>query len=149
MDELNKQIEQFTEELAKNNIKAKEITHITGPQVITYRFELTDGYTPEQFSKDIEKIEPKARVIPIENTNYVDVEVPSIYRQMVWLKDLLKSPEFKKSPYNSPIILGVDTAGKPVCYDFDKNARLIDIWSCRLWKNTVNVFNSTIVDENA
>ena len=56
MDELNKQIEQFTEELAKNNIKAEEITHITGPQVITYRFELTDGYTPELLSKDIEKI---------------------------------------------------------------------------------------------
>lgn len=125
MDELNKQIEQFTEELAKNNIKAEEITHITGPQVITYRFELTDGYTPEQFSKDIEKIEPKARIVPIENTNYVYVEVPSICRQMVWLKDLLKSPEFKKSPYNSPIILGLDTQGKPVCYDFDNMPGLL------------------------
>ncbi len=125
MDEMNKQIEQFTEELAKHNIKAKEITHITGPQVITYRFELTDGYTPEQFSKDIETIEPKARIVPIENTNYIDVEVPSIYRQMVWLKDLLKSPEFKKSPYKSPVVLGVDTAGKPVCYDFDKMPGLL------------------------
>ncbi len=125
MDELNNQIEQFIADVAKHNIKAKKITHTTGPLVITYRFELTDGYTPEQFSKDIEKIEPKARVIPIENTNYVDVEVPSIYRQMVWLKDLLKSPEFKKSPYKSPVVLGVDTAGKPVCYDFDNMPGLL------------------------
>ena len=125
MDEMNKQIEQFTEELAKHNIKAKEITHITGPQVITYRFELTDGYTPEQFSKDIEKIEPKARFVPIENTNYIDVEVPSICRQMVWLKDLLKSPEFKNSPYKSPVILGVDTVGKTVCYDFENMPGLL------------------------
>ena len=125
MDELNKQVEQFIAGVAKHNIKAKEITHTTGPLVITYRFELTDGYTPEQFSKDIEKIEPKARVVSIENTNYIDVEVPSIYRQMVWLKDLLKSPEFKNSPYKSPVVLGVDTAGKPVCYDFDNMPGLL------------------------
>ena len=125
MDELNNQIEQFIADIAKHNIKAKEITHTTGPLVITYRFELTDGYTPEQFSKDIEQIEPKSRVVPIENTNYIDVEVPSIYRQMVWLKDLLKSPEFKNSPYKSPVVIGVDTAGKPVCYDFDKMPGLL------------------------
>lgn len=125
MDELNNQIEQFIADVAKHNIKAKEITRTTGPLVITYRFELTDGYTPRTICKRYRKIEPKARIIPVENTNYIGVKVPSIYRQTLWLKDLLKSPEFKNSPYKSPVILGVDIVGKPVCYDFDNMPGLL------------------------
>lgn len=77
----------------------------------------------EQITKNIEYTESQAQINTTANTGYV--ENPGAYRQKVWLKDLLKSPEFKNSPYKSPVILGLDTVGKPVCYDFDNMPGLL------------------------
>lgn len=79
----------------------------------------------EQITKNIENTESQTQIISATNTSYDIIENLNNHSQRVRLKDLLKSPEFKNSPYNSPIILGLDTQGKPVCYDFENMPGLL------------------------
>lgn len=79
----------------------------------------------EQITKNIENTESQTQIISATNTSYDIIENLNNHSQRVRLKDLLKSPEFKNSPYKSPVILGVDIGGKAVCYDFDNMPGLL------------------------
>lgn len=79
----------------------------------------------EQITKNIENTESQTQIISATNTSYDIIENLNNHSQRVRLKDLLKSPEFKNSPYKSPVILGVDIGEKAVCYDFDNMPGLL------------------------
>lgn len=68
---------------------------------------------------DLEKfaVQNELRVIIDHGTSDIVIEVPRKNRKPVLLKDLMKSNEYKNSDASLPIILGVNTLGRPVIYD--------------------------------
>ena len=64
-----------------------------------------------------------AEVIP--GKPYIGIETPNLHRQMVPLRDVLDSNEFRDSKATLPIALGKDISGKPVIVDLAKMPHLL------------------------
>ena len=69
-----------------------------------------------------------AEVIP--GKPYIGIETPNAHRQMVPLRDVLDSNEFRSSTSLLSMALGKDISGKPVVVDFVKC--LTCLWRVRL-----------------
>ena len=64
-------------------------------------------------------------VAPIGNRSIIGVEVPNKFRRNVVLRDIIESPEFKKSKAKLPLILGKDIAGNIVIEDLTEMPHLL------------------------
>jgi S-DNA-T family DNA segregation ATPase FtsK/SpoIIIE len=64
-------------------------------------------------------------VAPIPGKARVGVEVPNSQSTLVYLKEILASPEFQKSQSKLTLALGKDIAGKPVFADLAKMPHLL------------------------
>ena len=64
-------------------------------------------------------------VAPIGNRSIIGVEVPNNFRRNVVLRDIIESPEFKKSKAKLPLILGKDIAGNIVIEDLTEMPHLL------------------------
>lgn len=56
---------------------------------------------------------------------YMGIETPNEYRETVWLRDVLDSPEFRHSKATLPMALGKDISGQPVVVDMAKMPHLL------------------------
>ncbi len=69
---------------------------------------------------------PSVRVVaPIPGKGVVGIEVPSKNRLAIYLRELLASPEFRKSEADLPVALGKDTEGRPIVEDLAKMPHLL------------------------
>jgi len=66
-----------------------------------------------------------ARISVVEGQNAIGIELPNSYRETVFLKELLASPEYKKNKAALPLSLGKDIAGNPVVIDLAKTPHLL------------------------
>jgi DNA segregation ATPase FtsK/SpoIIIE-like protein len=64
-------------------------------------------------------------VAPIPGTNVVGFEIANILREDVFMSELIVSDAWKKSTSILPLLLGVDTAGKPVVQDLTTMPHLL------------------------
>ncbi len=62
---------------------------------------------------------------PIPGKAAIGIEVPNKENQAVLLRDLIDTPEFKKSDSNLAFAVGKDIAGKTIIYDIDKFPHLL------------------------
>jgi S-DNA-T family DNA segregation ATPase FtsK/SpoIIIE len=66
------------------------------------------------------------RVVPhIPGKSVVGIEVPNIHPEIVSLREILSSPEFKKSKGTLKLALGKDTSGVPLVTDLDSMPHLL------------------------
>ena len=56
-------------------------------------------------------------VAPIPGKGVVGIEIPSKHRMTIYLRELMASPEFRKSEAALPMVLGKDVEGRPVVDD--------------------------------
>lgn len=56
---------------------------------------------------------------------YMGIETPNEYRETVWLRDVLDSPEFRHSKATLPMALGKGISGQPVVVDMAKMPHLL------------------------
>ena len=56
---------------------------------------------------------------------YMGIEVPNPHREIVWLRDLIASDEFRYTQAKLPMILGKDLANKPVIMDMVDTPHLL------------------------
>lgn len=56
---------------------------------------------------------------------YMGIEVPNPHREIVWLRDLIASDEFRYTKAKLPMILGKDLANKPVIIDMVETPHLL------------------------
>ena len=56
---------------------------------------------------------------------YMGIEVPNPHREIVWLRDLIASDEFRYTKAKLPMILGKDLANKPVIMDMVETPHLL------------------------
>ncbi|MEK6692993.1 MAG: DNA translocase FtsK 4TM domain-containing protein [Nitrospirota bacterium] len=101
-----------------------------GPVVTMYEFEPAPGI---KLSKIVSLADDLAmamrsvsvRVAPIPGKSVVGIEIPNHEREDVFLKEILSSEDFRKSPSKLTVALGKDIFGNPVITDLARMPHLL------------------------
>ena len=92
-----------------------------GPWVYNFIFEPENKASVTKLTKAIK--EENVMLVP-DGKNIV-IQIPKEKRQIVYFKDLAKTPEYKNTKYMLPMIMGVDTVGMPIIKDLTKMPHLL------------------------
>ena len=125
-DEIMETSQRIEQQLRNFNVKASVKDVLVGPVVTRYELELQPGVKASKVTSiDTDLARALmfrsirvAEVIP--GKPYIGIETPNLHRQMVPLRDVLDSNEFRDSKATLPIALGKDISGKPVIVDLAK-----------------------------
>ena len=108
-----------------------DITDIRyGPVVTRYDLEPAPGIKSQRviaLADDIARSMAAlaVRVAVVPGQNVIGIELPNDIRQLVLLRDLLDSEEWKKQKADLPVALGMDIAGAPMIVDLAKMPHLL------------------------
>jgi len=117
--------------LADFNIGAEVVDIDRGPVITRYELALAPGIKVTRITSLADDIAmavkaPSVRIVaPIPGKSTVGVEIPNASREVVRLKELVASKEFKQGKFQIPVMLGKDTSGKPMIYDLTKMPHLL------------------------
>jgi len=117
--------------LADFGVEGEVSEIMPGPVITMYEFKPAPGIKISKvagLSDDLALAlrAPSIRIVaPIPGKAAIGIEIPNNKRQMVYLKEVLSSPEFKSSRYRLPIALGKDITGSPVVTDLTKMPHLL------------------------
>jgi len=129
--ELHEIAQKLTDALEDFGVRGKVVNIMVGPVIIRFEIEPDVGVRISKFtslSDDIARIlsSKSVRIIaPIPGKNLVGVEVPNPNHEIIYLRDILSSDEFKKS--DSPLMLafGKTSDGEIFTYDLRKTPHLL------------------------
>lgn len=101
-----------------------------GPVVTMFEFRPAPGIKTSRvisLSDDIARSMSaiSARISTIPGQNAIGIELPNKSRQIVYLRELLDSDQFKRMTVGIPIILGKNISGAPVMADLAKMPHLL------------------------
>ncbi|MBU0549269.1 MAG: DNA translocase FtsK [Candidatus Omnitrophica bacterium] len=119
------------ETLADFGISVKVTNVECGPVITRYELEPAPGVKVNRIvslSDDIAlamKAQSVRIVAPIPGKGRVGVEIPNIQSSMVYLKEVLSTPEFQKSSSKITLALGKDITGKPVIADLTQMPHML------------------------
>ena len=65
------------------------------------------------------------RISAIPGRDAIGIEIPNKKREIVFLKELIDSNEYKQTDYSLPLVLGKNIFGKPVVVDLSKMPHLL------------------------
>ena len=110
------------------NGKIKKVSH--GPVVTLNEFEPAAGIKVSKIinlSDDIARntSSESARIATIPGSNTVGIELPNIYRENVYLSEILDNSDFKKKENKLPIALGKNISGQPIIGDLASMPHLL------------------------
>lgn len=130
-EELEQVAEKIEQTLASFKIEAR-VGHIQrGPVITCYEVTLGPGIKVHKIVSlaDDLAMALSARsirvVAPIPGKSAVGIEVPNGTREVVNLKDLLQSRQYRESELRIPILLGKDAAGEPIIEDLARMPHLL------------------------
>ncbi|WP_270571614.1 DNA translocase FtsK [Bacillus glycinifermentans] len=123
---INEQRELLDVTLENFNVRAN-VVHVTqGPSVTRFEVHPEPGVKVNKItnlSDDI-KLSLSAKDIrieaPIPGKNTIGIEVPNLHSKMVYLREMIRSPEFRTNPSPLTAALGLDISGQPVVCDLKK-----------------------------
>ncbi len=100
--------------------KIKKISH--GPVVSLNEFEPAAGVKVSKIinlSEDIARntSSESARIATIPGSNTVGIELPKIFRENVFLREIISDKNFKRKDIKLPIALGKSISGEPITSD--------------------------------
>ncbi|OOF35746.1 DNA translocase FtsK [Rodentibacter heidelbergensis] len=130
-EEIHETSQRIEQQLRNFNVKATVKDVLVGPVVTRYELELQPGVKASKVTNiDTDLARALmfrsirvAEVIP--GKPYIGIETPNAHRQMVPLRDVLDSHEFRDSQALLPMALGKDISGKPVVVDLAKMPHLL------------------------
>lgn len=130
-DEILETSQRIMQQLRNFNVKAEVRDVLVGPVVTRYELELQPGVKASKVTSiDTDLARALmfrsiriAEVIP--GKPYIGIETPNLQRQIVPLRDVLDSDEFRQSNGLLPMALGKDISGKPVIVDLAKMPHLL------------------------
>lgn len=108
-----------------------KITHVhPGPVVTMYEFEPAPGIKINKvvsLSNDLALAlrAQSVRVSPLPNKSTIGIEIPNKQRELVSLREILSSDNFRKSHSKLTLALGKDIFGNPVVADLTKMPHLL------------------------
>ena len=108
--------------------KIKKVSH--GPVVTLNEFEPAAGIKVSKIinlSDDIARntSSESARISTIPGSNTVGIELPNLYRENVFLSEIINSSEFKNKDIKLPIALGKNISGTPLVSDLASMPHLL------------------------
>jgi DNA segregation ATPase FtsK/SpoIIIE, S-DNA-T family len=117
--------------LSDFRIKARVVNYLSGPVITLFEIELAPGVKAARIStldRDLARSLSMSSVRVVEvipGKPYIGIEVPNRYRQTVYFKDVLDSPQFREA--NSPltVVLGKDIGGQAIIADIAKTPHLL------------------------
>ena len=130
-DDLDASAKILEETLADFGIEVKITAVERGPVITRYELEPAPGVKVTKItslSDDIAlamKAQSVRIVAPIPGKARVGVEVPNSSSSLVYLKEILQSPEFQDSKSKLTLALGKDIAGTPVIADLGEMPHLL------------------------
>jgi S-DNA-T family DNA segregation ATPase FtsK/SpoIIIE len=101
-----------------------------GPVVTLYELEPAPGTKTARvvgLSDDIARSmsAQSVRIAVVPGRNAIGIELPNQDREIVYLRELLSTPEYEKSNLTLPLALGKDISGAPVLVDLAKMPHLL------------------------
>ncbi|MBO1513202.1 DNA translocase FtsK [Metabacillus bambusae] len=123
---LNDQKELLDVTLKNFNVRASVVNVTQGPSVTRFEVHPEPGVKVNKItnlSDDI-KLSLSAKDIrieaPIPGKNTIGIEVPNKVSKMVYLREIIRSPEFRTNPSPMTAVLGLDISGQPAVTDLKK-----------------------------
>ncbi len=110
------------------NGKIKKVSH--GPVVTLNEFEPAAGIKVSKIinlSDDIARntSSESARISTIPGSNTIGIEIPNLYRENVYLSEILNHSDFKKKEIKLPIALGKNISGTSIIGDLTSMPHLL------------------------
>ncbi|MBL8028683.1 MAG: DNA translocase FtsK 4TM domain-containing protein, partial [Fibrobacteres bacterium] len=101
-----------------------------GPVITRYELQLAPGTKlskVEGLSRDlaVAMAVSKIRICNVPNKSAIGIELPNPKRQVVYIKDVAKSPDFASAPDEIKLALGKDSSGQSVCVNLTKMPHLL------------------------
>ncbi len=130
-DYLLEQSARLEQRLADFGVRAKVIEVHPGPVITRFELEPAPGVKVQQIANladDLALVMRAKRiriVAPIPGKGAVGVEIPNPKMKMVYLRDVLTSPEFEEQRSKLAVALGKDISGKPFCTALDEMPHLL------------------------
>ena len=106
----------------------KKVSH--GPVVTLNQFEPAAGIKVSKIVNLADDIarntsSESARISTIPGSNTIGIELPNLYRENVYLSEILNSSDFKKKEVKLPIALGKNISGTPIVGDLTSMPHLL------------------------
>lgn len=127
---LQESAEQLLSVLEEFSIRGEIVNIRPGPVVTMYELKPAPGIKTARvigLADDIARSMSalSARIAVIPGQNVIGIELPNSYRQTVYLRELLSSPEYNNLDKGLPLILGKDISGRPSIADLTKMPHLL------------------------
>jgi S-DNA-T family DNA segregation ATPase FtsK/SpoIIIE len=119
---LEENAERLLTTLSDFGVRGKILGYYPGPVVTLYELEPAAGTKSSRIiglADDIARsmCALSTRIATIPGKNSIGVELPNNVREMVYLKEMIESPEYINNNCELPIILGKDISGSPIIVD--------------------------------
>ena len=130
-EDLKGQAALLEEQLANFKVMGKVVGICTGPIIVRYEIELAPGFKVNRvlgLADDLALVLKAKRIrilAPIPGKSLVGIEIPSLNPQIVYIKDVLTSPEFRKRKEGITFALGKNIAGDATVVDLAKSPHLL------------------------
>lgn len=117
--------------ISENNIRAKVNDAVCGPRIITINIIPESNQSVNEILKLSDDIclelavGPIRVVAPIPGKSEISVEIPLIKGEIVGLRSLIESDEFKNAKSKTTVALGRDAYGNPVIEDIAKMPHIL------------------------
>ena len=119
------------EKLKEFNISAHVINVLKGPVVDTFELELGAGVKVAGVTNRTDDLSlalmgaPIRMVYPMKGKSTIGIEVPRNPRDVIYLDEVLKSPNFNNPSYKLPIAMGKDAYGDAAVIDLAATPHLL------------------------
>jgi DNA segregation ATPase FtsK/SpoIIIE, S-DNA-T family len=119
------------EKLKEFNISSHIINVMKGPVVDTFELDLGAGVKVNAVTNRVDDLSlalrgaPIRMVYPMKGKSTIGIEVPRNPRDVIYLDEVLKSPQFKNSNFRLPIAMGKDAYGDAAVIDLAATPHLL------------------------
>ncbi|MBW8889291.1 MAG: DNA translocase FtsK [Fibrobacteres bacterium] len=130
-EELREQSKLLEDQLINFKVMGKVVQICPGPVITRYEVELAPGVKVSRISTLADDLALALRaksiriLAPIPGKSVVGIEVPNRKAQIVYIKEILKAPEFATEEDTLKITLGKTIAGEPYVMDLTRAPHLL------------------------
>lgn len=127
---IKKRTDELKKVLADFGVKGEILGVHPGPVVTLFEFEPEAGIKSSRvigLADDIARVmlAESARISVISGRNAIGIELPNTKRQIVLLRELFETEEYRDESMSIPIVLGKNISGNPVIVDLTKMPHLL------------------------
>ena len=129
--DINEKCRLLEDALRSFGVESRVVQVNEGPVVSSFEIEPARGVKVSQIaslSDDIALVLRATRVrivTPVPGKSVVGIEIPNLYPRFVTLREVLESPDFRKSDSKLVLGLGKDIVGKPLIVDLSEMPHLL------------------------